>query len=144
MSRQLDKTGLVYRVDVRWSTNQRKPPRELVRSCRTACVVLWDGDLSGPRSGQSYDETRFSRNFGLMDDQLPVGGLQRTIPDSNRLEISSGRFFLISDVLGTSVFARTHLGRSGLNWISNDYFLFFGWYVVLFFIRDNCKKNKFK
>jgi hypothetical protein len=60
-----------------------------------------------------------------MDDQLPVGGLRRTIPDSNRLEIFDVRFFLISDVLGTIVFARTHLGRSGLNWISNDYFLFF-------------------
>ena len=57
-----------------------------------------------------------------MDEQLPVGGLQRTIPDSNRLEIFDVRFFLISDVLGTSVFARIHLGRSGLNWISNDYF----------------------
>ena len=71
-----------------------------------------------------------------MDDQLPLGGLQRTIPDSNRLEIFDVRFFLISDVLGTSVFARTHLGRSGLNWISNDYFLFF-WMICgpIFYTR---------
>jgi hypothetical protein len=82
------------------------------------------------------DTNTIVSNFGLMDDQLPVGGLQRTIPDSNRLEISSGRFFLISDILGTSVFARTHLGRSGLNWISNDYFLFF-WMICgpIFYTR---------
>ena len=35
-----------------------------------------------------------------MDDQLPVGGLQRTIPDSNRLEILHMRFFL--DDMGRS------------------------------------------
>jgi hypothetical protein len=34
-----------------------------------------------------------------MDDQLLVGGLQRTIPGSNRLEIFHVRFFLISDIL---------------------------------------------
>ena len=82
-----------------------------VRPCRTACEVLLDGDLSGPCSGQSFDQNTISRNFDLLNDQLPVGSFQRTIPRSNRLEILHMRFFLISDVLKTTVFARTHLGR---------------------------------
>ena len=66
----------------------------------------------------------FVWSFGVLNNELPAGGFQRTIPRSNRLEILHMRFFLISDVLGTTVFARTHLGRSAINRISNDYFLF--------------------